>query len=503
MKNLVTYTLLLLVSLSSFSYANSLSTREKQAIKRQENRKKKAIKKRLDQLNWSAFYQDLLQDNNQHFQRLYKRFKNNHIIGLEVIIASSSWSNIESGFGHTMLRFVDNYGTPDDDIVVSFIADVDSNSLNYIKGIFGGYSVFPLFKTLRSFMNDYINTQRRDLDRYIILSTKEIRNNLIDELKNNIDAINKHQSDNFQNVLEKTKSDLLKYAQKKFKKDRYGLIPFRSQKGNLYGLGVVSKDVENSDQKIGIEDIFPLKYSTYSDPEVGSYTFFSNNCAGALVELFTRVGFPYQKNISIGGVVPLALPGYLKKSLINPYPVIKINSLRPLKNKIVEALDLSSTKELKKKLSISQVEVILPILSEKELKQLAEVVRFESDAFYLYEEKLKDFDLSIYADIYGIKSLDKNIYTPCTSSRCAIKSWDILFNNFKEEDLKEAIDESIKVTKAHTIKRVRRKVSGGIYRWQTKDKEIFEGLKTNSEILIHNNVMGFLHENWNKQGVFK
>ncbi len=501
MKRLILAGILTLISVNTLAQGRR-TLQDKWIIERGQKHEDNKKQKKLEQLTWAGFYQDLLSKNNKLFNRLYRRFQANQIVGIEVLIASSSWSAIESGFGHTMLRFVDNTGTPDDDIVVSFIADVDSVSLDYIKGIFGGYSVFPIFKTLRSFMTDYVNVQKRDLDRYIILSTAEIRSNFINELKKNIDEINNFQKENLPNVLKVAMDELKVHADKKYGPNNYGYKLLRNDQGNLYGIASVSKEVANQDQKTTADDLIPLRYKTYENPNLGEYTFFSNNCAGALVELIQRVGFPYQKNITLSGIVPLAVPNYLKKSLINPYPKIKIKSLRPLKDKLVTLLDLGNISDLNQKLSLEQMNKVLNVLTDNELRKLGEVVRFETDAFRAYEEKLAGLELTEYSDLYGITALPDFMYSPCIESSCAVKTWNVLFAHFDEEQIIEAQDESLKTSQMHTQKRVRRKKNGS-FRWVTKDKEIFEGLKISSDILIHNNIMGFLHENWEKQGVFK
>lgn len=489
---------LLIVVLMTF--ISSLSTHaksdsdyhERQRERMKERRKEKAREEKINKINWSASYQDLLNENGRFFQRLFNRHDQGHIIGLELIIASSSWSNIESGFGHTMLRFVDDIGTDSDDVVLSFVANVDSVKLNYFKGIFGGYPVFPQVKSLRLFMDEYNNNQRRDLDRYIIISNEEIRNNLIAELKKQWKQVVSHRLNSQKLVLEKAVTKLKDYSAQKYGSGNYGILPLRSQTGSIYALSSVPKSTEGKFQTT-VEEIFPILYDLPESSELGDYTFFANNCAGALINFFKQVGLPYHKSLGFKGRIPLALPDYLQRALVNPYPIIKIKSLRQLKEKVVEILDLKNEEHLQYDINTEQVKKLIKKLELNEIRKLNEITVFDLDAFKYYAEFINGTKKISFDELHGLKKAPKSLYEICNREDC-------------EEGIIKGLENFYgKGTLANIQEIGKEKSKKAIMKWkrnnQTKRRERvytapYDGLLINKEILDHQKRFYLLHERW-------
>ncbi|RZF21464.1 DUF4105 domain-containing protein [Halobacteriovorax vibrionivorans] len=482
----------LISSLQAQARHSDSDFRERQRERMKERRKEKERKKKINRINWSANYQDLLNENGRFFQRLFRRHDAGRIIGLELIIASSSWSNIESGFGHTMLRFVDDIGTESDDVVLSFVANVDSVKLNYVKGIFGGYPVFPQVKSLRLFMDEYNNRQKRDLDRYIIISNEEIRNNVINELKEQWRQIAKHRIETHKGVMQETVEKLKNYSSEKYGQGQYGILPLRSQTGSIYALSAIPKKTEGQ-VKTTVEEIFPLLYDLPQSSDLGDYTFFANNCAGALVNFFKQVGLPYHKSLGIKGRIPLALPKYLKRALVNPYPIIKIKSLRELKEKVVEILDLKDIDQLRYDIKPEQVKVLINKLTLNEIRKLNEIVSFDLAAFNEYKAFIKKTDRIGFDELHGLEKVPANLYEICNNSKCESEIKTSLESFYGKGTLAKIQEEGQKLSKREIIKwkrdhRTKRRVR--VY------TDPYEGLLVNKEILDHQKRFYLLHERW-------
>ncbi len=470
---------------------------ERQRERREEKRKEKKIKKRTDLINWSASYQDLINQNARFFKRLFDRHEKGQIIGLELVIASSSWSNIESGFGHTMLRFVDNIGEEGDDVVLSFVANMDSLKLNYFKGIFGGYPVFPQVKSLRMFMDDYTNNQRRDLDRYIIISDKEIRERIIAQLKEQWQLVVNHQLETRKEVLQTTVDNLKKYSDEKFGEGKYGVLPLKSLTGALYALSAIPRTEvptqTEENKKLSVEQIFPIMYSLPESSELGDYTFFSNNCAGALVNFFKQVGLPYHKKLGLKGRIPLTLPDYLQRAMINPYPIIKIHSLRELKKKVVKITGIKDESYLQYDLSVEQVKKLEKKLNKKEMRKLIEIVAFDLDSFKYYESVMKGIEKMEFDELHGLTKVPVNLYRICKDDQCIADVKKDLKDFYGETKFSEIQKKNIKKSKKAVTRwkqdhRTKRRIQVA--------KRPYKGLLVNEDILNHQSKLQFLHERW-------
>lgn len=105
------------------------------------------------------------------------------IIGLEAIVAAGSNDAFYSRFGHAMLRFVKADGVFATDSVLSLEANVADTNIDAMKGLFGGYTIAPTIQSLGDFWQEYVQTEERPLNRYVVLSTPVLRHKLLLELK--------------------------------------------------------------------------------------------------------------------------------------------------------------------------------------------------------------------------------------------------------------------------------------------------------------------------------
>ena len=120
---------------------------------------------------------------------LADRIKRSRIKGIELLVAAPTTSALESRFGHAMLRFVsrDEYSSGTD-ISISLVADINTPKMSYLKGIFGGYAVYPELTTFRELHERYIKHQNRQIDRYSISADKELINSLYNVIENYVQS---------------------------------------------------------------------------------------------------------------------------------------------------------------------------------------------------------------------------------------------------------------------------------------------------------------------------
>lgn len=119
------------------------------------------------------------------YQENIKRLIENkdEIIGLEVIIASGTDEQIFSKYGHALIRFVNKNGLWANDIMISFVADIDTAKVDYARGLNGGYKVAMEALTVHQYWNQYIVQGGRSLSRYIIPTSKVQILNVINQVQ--------------------------------------------------------------------------------------------------------------------------------------------------------------------------------------------------------------------------------------------------------------------------------------------------------------------------------
>lgn len=129
------------------------------------------LKEHQNELARSREKQKLFFTNNFKFDRL------------EVIIVSPG-EKYYSWWGHVLLHLVgSNKLKPDDDLVISFLADFNDFPLNKIKAGFGGYDVLVKTDTLSQFIKDYSDKEHRTMNYYPLISTNEQNTKLLSVLR--------------------------------------------------------------------------------------------------------------------------------------------------------------------------------------------------------------------------------------------------------------------------------------------------------------------------------
>lgn len=109
-----------------------------------------------------------------------------HIKGVELLVTDSG-SAIESKFGHSLIRLIDNDELWTNDLVVSFAANVEGEGTSLIKGVIGGYEVMAEIKTMYEFWDQYTLNEGRGFLRYPLRLNKFELENFLNSLQRFID----------------------------------------------------------------------------------------------------------------------------------------------------------------------------------------------------------------------------------------------------------------------------------------------------------------------------
>lgn len=109
-----------------------------------------------------------------------------HIKGVELLVTDSG-SAIESKFGHSLIRLIDNDGLWTNDLVVSFAANVGDETTSLVKGVVGGYDVMAEIKTMYEFWDQYTLNEGRGFLRYPLRLNKDELESFLHSLQRFID----------------------------------------------------------------------------------------------------------------------------------------------------------------------------------------------------------------------------------------------------------------------------------------------------------------------------
>lgn len=410
-------------------------------------------------------HQDIVKNNKKNFKRLLSRLKKDQIIGLELLVAAATKARIESRFGHTLLRFVDKHGVAGDDIVLSFVADLDSPNLSSRRGIFGGYPVYPLLKTFRMFNRDYVKNDERALERHIIPTSLEMRKDLIFALESGWSELMTEQKALDEKQSEKAKKKAIKKAHRLLGSTSYDLVALKSEEsGSTYAWAVTQE--KEGERKI--HHVEPVKLEVAFSKFFGKYKFLSNNCAGALINFLKKVKYPNRGSLLWAGRVPVKIPVYFEKSLLNPLPKKLIPSLAPLKAKLKKLLkvdELEDTKSWPK----NAFEIINPKISLVEKIQILDAFVFTPEKIQIQlRDSLPPYrERPRYDEVYGLKTHPEVLYSTCENKSCARDYMGLANSQWTEKELE---------TKRRRLKRLLKKIR--------KDK-LKKKLKVRPEIVQH------------------
>lgn len=115
--------------------------------------------------------QKLIEKNHQ----LLKTLPDRNYKGIEVIYASVG-KPYYSWLGHIALRLNGSGKTPQEDLVLSYLPLFNTPKVDNLKAYYGGtYPVFPQLSSFQEIRKEYVDGEKRYLDRFILkLSTEQI-----------------------------------------------------------------------------------------------------------------------------------------------------------------------------------------------------------------------------------------------------------------------------------------------------------------------------------------
>ena len=259
------------------------------------------IKKEIKKAGQVTKNINMYKKNNMLLQDLADRIKRSRIKGIELLVAAPTTSALESRFGHAMLRFVsrDEYSSGTD-ISISLVADINTPKMSYLKGIFGGYAVYPELTTFRELHERYIKHQNRQIDRYSISADKELINSLYKVIENYVQSYHSAVHKKYSLALSSIASKVYRnYPENEIEP----IIDVNS--GRTLGYSA------STDKKIKYFKVASLP--TYKSKQ-SKYTFFGRNCAGAIIDLFRKAGIRFSGKWSFSKRIPTKLPKYFYKN---------------------------------------------------------------------------------------------------------------------------------------------------------------------------------------------
>jgi hypothetical protein len=126
-----------------------------------------------DEPTWQQTLEDVRKDFELRQRQLLHSAEG--LVGLELVVAAPSHRAIESRWGHAFLRFVDGDDNPFNDLILGFVGWVDTESLDVIKGLTGGYALYPAVMSTSDVVLEYVQNEGRPLLRLPLITTAQER----------------------------------------------------------------------------------------------------------------------------------------------------------------------------------------------------------------------------------------------------------------------------------------------------------------------------------------
>lgn len=404
--NFITLAVLSLYSLVSFAQMQIPDEEEKPVKKIQRSEQKRAAK-----ALWYYQKVDQYAQTSKYLKRLQERLEKNQIIGIELVIAAPTESAVESHWGHSMMRFVDNVGTPADDVMFGFVAEVDDLKINYVKGIVGSYPTYPALQSLRLFNQQYIKEQDRPLERVIVPSTPEFRRQMVERLLSEWEEIQQKNTDSYQREITQALEKVRKVqARKKFKNTKLEFL--KTDSDLIYSIALLDgEDVVYSE---------PIYFRMAKASDLAGYTFLSQNCAGALISFLDNLQVISKSNLGWDGRVPVNLPQYFEKNGLAYLPKLVIPGIYDLKEKILKIVNLKAEElydfeKWPKDVATQFVEQ----LTVREKLIFLETYTLFPDEVIAAVKKSVPATKPTYEETFGIVSVSEKAYQNCTTVECA------------------------------------------------------------------------------------
>lgn len=128
--------------------------------------------------------QQIVENNRRSTQRHFSR----HHWGIEIITAGGTWAQVESIFGHSLIRLLDDDDDPSNDTVIGFeMLPIDSARVTR-RGLLGGYAILPVVRDFSTYLVEYSLLQSRSTVRVILPSTEEIVQRLKSVVQRTLDV---------------------------------------------------------------------------------------------------------------------------------------------------------------------------------------------------------------------------------------------------------------------------------------------------------------------------
>ncbi|MEK6626385.1 MAG: DUF4105 domain-containing protein [Bdellovibrionota bacterium] len=373
---------------------------------------------------WVQNHRQILQTNRKYAKRLEEKQQRGEIIGVELVVASSTNLRFESQWGHALFRFVDNVGDAENDVGLGFVADLNSTSVNYLMGLFGGYPVFPVIKSLRLYNTQYVKNESRPLDRYILPSNKKIRNQMMNRLLSEWKELDKKNQFVYENAVKLARRQVEYKAKKKWGIDKYSVESMSDEEtGDIFAF-VASPNLEREGDEQGEEKkqriIYPVQYQPQFQDDFGRYTFAGHNCAGALVHFLEQAGIPSKRIHGVWARLPNKLPNFYRRSLVNPFPPYRATRAVDIRvetaknfNMSVEAMETGDKWPKDAAIKLLSLAVKDKLLMLDQLENMPDDVR---DTLLL---SLPAIDRRpSYGDLYDLKNMPVELYELCGDQAC-------------------------------------------------------------------------------------
>ena len=383
--------------------------------------KNRKINKELSHGVTTARNINLYKKNIKNLRILEDLYSRDRIKGIELVIAAPTGSSIESRFGHAMIKFVSEEEiAPGNDFVLSLVADVNTPKISYLKGIFGGYSVYPILERYRDIHSSYIKNQNRKLDRYAIHSDKKLRINIFNSMKKYI--VKYHKA--LQNQHSIALSNIAAHVYKNYNENEIEPIyEFKSK--TLIGYAA------SNDKKIKYLKVARLKKFKGKKTK---YTFFNRNCAGAIIDLFTKAGLKFSGRWSMLRRIPTKLPKYFYKNGL----VLLKKEVTPGLETLLKNISTLSEIELHKKrrnIETSEQDIVIDNLNKlsfSELFLLYDLFEWTDSNSETLIARIQSFQKRPpqYDQFYKLDRLYWEKYKYCLDRTCAFRLTDRGHNKY-------------------------------------------------------------------------
>jgi hypothetical protein len=397
----------------------------------------------LEQISWNYQEVEMYQENEKLLKRLEKRLTNGQVIGIELVIAAPTSIRFESKWGHSMMRFVDNVRTSNNDIALGFIADLDTPKTSYIKGAIGSYPVFPMLKTLGGFTEQYIKGEDRALNRYIIPTTPAMIQKMITRLRAIWDELKNKNEASLIKQANKLKIKLL--TKLKMKKNKGKSLRVISESGFIIGYTIETEGKEDG-------EVYAVKLKTKKSKDLKGYTFLKNNCAGALVNFFKKTAFEFVGGLKWSGRIPVKMDKYFDKNYLSSFPKVSVPALTEFKAKL-ENLTTKTYSELNDFDAWAAVDMnqLMNSLSTKEKMLLMDQENLgippkKQDQALEHLQLITD--KPNYDELYQISTLPSIMYRACADKTCVQDQLVEAANYFEAAEI---------IKKVNTMKKIKKK----------------------------------------------